>query len=564
MSIKLKLLSFILAIIIICSPLVSCKDSSLSNDTTTVSESDTTAPQEEENTYFKTVYPEVSVSKLKYTLSSADVESFDKKLEECEDLFYSNNKENETALKKALYELNSAAVYFETQVGIAYMLYNYNISDKTAQSNQYDSTIIYSEIHDKLWGFINAAIDENNSLTYVVVEFKEESFPFTVKYTLYDDPEPYFAQMLEIKNEILKYNRQATYEQVYDLYTEYIYASRMYAQAYGYDNYYDMANDVDYFRDYGKEEREQLREYVKKYLVPLYRVYRVKSDLLDSKLTASEFRLSEQYLENGYDTFSENLLFAYFNSLPSSSKDSMIEAFEKDRVMVGNNKNSFNGAFVKMIGNTPICYFHKSQTDLITISHELGHYYADTYHGNTAGLSYDLKETHSQTNTLLMFSYLNKKLNNKAFESAQVYSISNMLYQAISSAIKDEFDEIVFSDPRSHNYSIDRLNEIMEALIAEYDVADLSSNITTQLMTHWNRHGIEQVGYYISYTASFVVALQIYLKSLDDYDGAILDYKNVVEKIDWDNTFLKTISNVGLLSPLDEELYKMIVNENPY
>ena len=163
-----------------------------------------------------------------------------------------------------------------------------------------------------------------------------------------------------------------------------------------------------------------------------------------------------------------------------------------------------------------------------------------------------------------MLSYLNKKLDSRAFNSAQAFEISSMLYQTISSTIRDEFDEIVFSNPQSQNYSIEQLNQIMEDLIEEYDVSDISKTFTKQLMTYWNRLGTEQIAYQISYATSFVTALQIYLKSLNDYNEAVLCYQAIVEQIDKNSTFLKTISNAGLLSPLDEKLYEQIIDQKPF
>ncbi len=572
---KIKLVSFIIATTMVFSNFVSCyiPDSSkdiVSSDKTpnvTTSSEDLTDKNEssdilQSDMEFQTTYPEIFASTLKYTLSDSDTERFDKKLNECEQLFLSNKKENETKLKKALYELNSIKEFFDAQRNIAQLLYDCDLSDDTAKNNQYTSDEMYWDIHEKFWAFINSTITEDNVLEPTVREFEEKEFPLLL--TKEYDASSYALQMTQIKNDIRKYNRSATYEQAHKLYTQYIYASQMYAKAYGYDNYYDYQTDTSYNRDYGKEERELFREYVKKYLVPLYRKYNARSNWIDLFLTSKEFALSEEYLNNRYDSFSENLLLLYLESLPASTRECMLEVFEKDRIIIADNDNSFDSAYIKEIGNTPICYLHENRANLIDVSHEIGHYYTHSYQGNTDWISFDLRETHSQGNTLLMLSYLNKKLDSRAFNSAQAFEISSMLYQTISSTIRDEFDEIVFSNPQSQNYSIEQLNQIMEDLIEEYDVSDISKTFTKQLMTYWNRLGTEQIAYQISYATSFVTALQIYLKSLNDYNEAVLCYQAIVEQIDKNSTFLKTISNAGLLSPLDEKLYEQIIDQKPF
>jgi hypothetical protein len=108
----------------------------------------------------------------------------------------------------------------------------------------------------------------------------------------------------------------------------------------------------------------------------------------------------------------------------------------------------------------------------------------------------------------------------------------------------------------SYYASPDEIDQIMTDLIEEYGVADISANIQTQLMTFWHRQGLSSPGYYISYTASFVVAYQIYQLSLSDYEAAVNAYVALVEEIAEEDSFLDTIKNAGLASPFSEKMYQ--------
>ena len=161
---------------------------------------------------------------------------------------------------------------------------------------------------------------------------------------------------------------------------------------------------------------------------------------------------------------------------------------------------------------------------------------------------------HSTANSMLLYSYLSNKLNNDAIKSVEIYMAYNSVYQIVSSVIKDEFDEIIYtSDPSK--LTLDDFNCIMQDLIDKYDVSDLSSNMVSQLMTYWRRLGITYPMSNYCYATAMITSFQIYLKSKEDYSDACEIYRKIVEEADYMGAFIPTIVKAGLLTPYNENAY---------
>ena len=156
--------------------------------------------------------------------------------------------------------------------------------------------------------------------------------------------------------------------------------------------------------------------------------------------------------------------------------------------------------------------------------------------------------------TMLFYSYLSDILDSRAFKSAELYMVSNWVYQIISSVIKDEFDEIIYTSDVS-TLTLEDFERIMSELIDEYDVSDMSNNIVNQLMTYWRRHGIVYPVSNYCYATANITSLQIYIKSKDDYAAAIELYRKTAEEPIYKGDFLSTIVKAGLKTPYDKQTY---------
>ena len=498
-------------------------------------------------------YPSVSVSSFNFTLTDADLFRFAKKVTAARAIFDKGSAGNADEFEAVLYELLSLQAEIQTQCDVAYMLYLYDMSNDTAWDNYLYAFNLKEDAAAFFWAFYDDSKKYTHALSDVFREvvLREYEGRLVTKQPIADT---YERKMTELEGE---YNAikdsNAGDQEVFEVYKKYMVAAYGLAVNSESEHYYDYSSRHIYNRNDTSAQREALRKYTKEYLIPLCIALRDKSRDLDSQLSGSEFAMSDRYLKNPYDSFGENYLFRYFSSLPSSAGRAMREAFTKDRVFVGDKTDSYNSAMVYKVGNTPICYFHESELMLDTVAHELGHYYANVA-GEKEYYAYDLCEVHSTANAMLLYSYLSDELGDLAIRSTEYYLIYSWSYQMVMSVIKDEFDERIYArDPSG--LTLEDLQRIAQELIDEYSLKSLSGNAEEQLMTYWRRLGIAYPMSNYCYATAFVTALQIYLKSKDDYAAASEIYRRTVEEVCGKGDFVATIVNAGLTTPYDEATY---------
>lgn len=500
--------------------------------------------------------PDVLASKLTLpeTNNAIDAKA---RIRACEKVLRANKAEDAEKLKNYLIVAYKSFKTLYMQYRTAYLVYSTDVASKEAEQVYYDIYNLYLEVDDLFLAMLRYRNDSECVHAGMLDDFYKTLYEDVIYSKPGTKPSSNWAAMSEIKRKFLSYNSKGTAEQIIGLYTEFLAQSRSYAQAFGYDNYYEYVSDRVYDRNYGAKERERLREYVREYLIPLYIEWGAASDRSWGSLTLSEREASEALGNARFDSHTEDYLLSYFRSLPASLGEKMQSAIERDRIVFGESENALLSAYEVRVGDTPMCYFHEDMADLVTVSHEIGHYYNDLVNG-TGACSQDLIEVHSQSNTLLMLSFMSRAFDSAAVSDFVGFEVNDTIHRAIASTIRDEFEEIVFSDPNSDKYTVSDMRRVMQGLIEKYRVKEFSSEMADQLLLYWHSISLDSPGYRISYVASSVVSLQIYQKSLTDYDGALESYRRTVENIDRDNTFLGTLENAGLLSPFDEACFKKI------
>lgn len=496
---------------------------------------------------------EYAIDKLKFTLDDTYLSKLSRAFQKCLTLYKSKNINLADKLISTMYEMKSYWDEIERQKDIANLFRYYDVSDKKLQENYNRAYNASVTAHDTSWYLCDEAHAKTSVFSDVLINF------YNSNYTIVSGPKydvsTYRDRMDAIENEFLQFNTTGTADEVYEMYTEYLELSHKLAEAYGYDNYYEYATERIYERDYGKTEREAFREYVREYVVPLCKKLQSEYKEFDRTISRDDYYLSIDYDKNRYDSFGEDYLFSYFDSLPGNTGIIMKNAFEGNRILIGDQDNSYPTALVMMIGTVPYCYFHHENMDLTTVTHELGHYYADTVIDPFYKKSQDIMEVHSEGNVMLMFRYLSNTIDTPAFDSFVNYALYGMAYGAVYSAIRDEFAEIMFSDPNAPNYTIEEIGDVMAGLLEKYDATDISNQFTEQQMTYWHRLGLRHPVYDISYAVSFVVVYQLYCNSEYDYQAAAEQYCKIVTEMDLNSKFIKTVENAGLISPFKEEAY---------
>ena len=494
----------------------------------------------------------VFLKSLEPSISEADIRMVRDSIEQCKASCFAENKDA-ARFEEDLYAMKAALACIDSKRDAAKLLFDYDTLDAEAQENRRYAYEIYYQLHSEYWSAINEMQNHADDLLSVVQAFLEQEYPN--RRTLLFDNDAYLAQMDVLYSDFCTYNFEGTPQEIHGIYTEYLKAAQMYAESYGYENYYECETDWTYCRDYGRSERELFRTYVKQYIVPLYKEYDARSDEMYKKLGSFARYESDVYTHKAYDQFEENYIYMYLESLPSSIGDRMRDAFEKGYIVIGDRLGSLNTANVTDIGGMPVCYFCEEKLDLMSVSHELGHYCQNLIEDGAVGISYDMKEVCSQANTLLMLRYLREKIDRAAYDAFEIYEVSNLLYQTILETAKDEFDEIVFADPEAYTYTVEELTSIMEGLIEEYGIDEIGGSMEQYAKTYWHRQGLYQPAYRLSYATSALMAFQLYRIADGDYAAATEKYRLFVETVDTDSSFLVAIENAGLYSPFDEKMY---------
>lgn len=517
-------------------------------------ESATTSSKETQNPY-EVEYPKVSVRWMRYTLEKKDVEELKTSVEECRKIYASADETKKDDFLKSLSDVLKIFNYIETQRDIANVKYECDYKDEKAKKNYNEALVLREEASNIFFTFLTEANETGNPFADICEDFKNKYFPDAI--AAEGDYDGWWITTEKIVNEINSIKSTATDEEILELYKKYIFSANTYASCCYYDNYYEYAHREIYKRDYTSAEREDLRKYVKQYLVPLCYEIEEKSEKADAELSPNDYTISLWYGNSPYTNFDDNLISDYIKSLGVTGEKSMQTAFSENRIITSDSESARVNSTCFTVGDTPICYFHNSKTNLENTIHTLGYYYANL-HGKSEVVQ-DLSEVYGKANMLLFLSYTAGKLNSPAFDAYELFCVYNMLYQAISSAIHDEFNEIVFSMENVDSLTLEKIEEILTDLMTEYGVLDFGDSFKKQILTYWKRLGVTNVCYNISYVTSIVVALEIYQKSLIDYSVGVELYNLLVQNEFSNNMFVTPVVAIDLKSPFDEEAYKLAV-----
>ncbi len=505
----------------------------------------------EENGYTETVYPRISASTMKFTLSEEYMDEFYEKLEQCEEVFRGGAFEDKEKLKKLLYETNSYLRFIDTQYDIAYLIYYSDFTDTQALENYNYSHECYLDASSKFYEFIWLRKTVNNYLTATLKEFEDNELDLIAVDSNLDEISK------ERQNIITKYNSlefpdaESAKDEVYGIYIEYVKNSYDYARAYGYKNYYEYVCDG----DYTAKDKEAFREYVKEYLVPLCIEYRSGYKEFDKTLNAKEYALSVALDEQDYKIFNRELFYGYFDSLGGKVGSTMKEIFTHDRIVSPKGYDGYDIAFNHTVGNTELCYFPKV-TEIDAIATQSAYYCGNRLHGVTSD---ELGTLYAYSNMLVFIAYLDGKIDEKARDSYAYYKLYNHIYQIIGSTIKDEFDEIIYNNSKPGSISLAEMERYMELLIDEYRVVEYGGEkAAEQLRTYWSRRGIHDSCEMFRAAVSMCAALDIYAEATVDYEAAAKTFCFVMENVYSKRDFIGTMSMAGMNSPFREEFYTNI------
>ena len=526
------------------------EETSINEQNVTVTEAPvvTAAPTvSEEDSFLAAGRTELQVQKsyLNYILCEEDVAEFEAQLLLCEQLLQDGASYGDMEI--AVQTMEELQRRIQIQADIAMVLYHCNMQDAEARDNYLFSAEVLSEIKREKDLFLAELYNSGRYGRY----FQYYTDVWQKYYETYSGE----TAELEYRNAELLAEFNDLSEDEFEgkigaLYSEFVNNNNEIATKSGFANYYEYATYMLYMREYGREEREQLRQYAKNYIVPLYYASYEQYEAAYKEASEEDKNFISALLKDSYDSLETDYVKAYLQILPESCGAGMLHMFEEEAYIMPDNEDAWKGAYTTWVGAT-ICYYGPDCQQAFTMIHELGHYYAAA---NATAQSYDLMETQSQGNEMLFLTYLGTVLEPKTYESLRNYRLYHFIRLILMEIIMDEFEETIYGLPEQLDYTAEDFDKIMYDILESYGLAE--DEYTRDYVEFlWRNAGMSHPVYHLNYATSAIASLNLYCLSQEDFEAALEAYRIIQEEVDTDRNFLGTLEKAGMDSVFEEEAY---------
>ena len=324
------------------------------------------------------------------------------------------------------------------------------------------------------------------------------------------------------------------------------------ARLYGYDSYAEYAYTEIYNRDYTLSEIQEVYRQVKKVLVPLYEQItdRAGDDIYSlDELPASTgeeiLAAVEPYMDRVHPALGETFRFMREHHLYDIESTP-----NKNGVGYTIALPAYGSAF---IFNSP----YGGYQDWSTVIHEFGHF-NETFHAAESDLwsdfSIDVGEIHSQGLEVLFIEYAEELFGSKG-KGFGWNTLLSMVDSVLDGCLYDEFQAAIYDDP---DMTLEEMNVLFDKLSQEYGYPDRGKGEAY----FWVEvpHNFQQPMYYISYATSALSAIDLYLMSLEDREGAVETYMEL-SALGMTRPYKAAVKQVGLRSIFRSGTVEKLANE---
>ena len=375
----------------------------------------------------------------------------------------------------------------------------------------------------------------------------------------------------ELKMEYYKLPQDDTYmTATAELYMRAVELNKKMATLCGYEDYMTYAYSMGYDRDYTPADVEQMKAYVKKYIVPQLNMLWNQVSSMMEKMSMEDYRSFVTYLtaDLSYlgvvDTLGDGnaaikkSVEDYFSSLGEGVSDTYHSMWTDNHFIVANNAEiSREGAFSVYFDKLgyPLFYFGPGYQGTYTVIHEFGHCYAMSQSG-TMDIPMDLAEVHSQGNEWLYTAYLKGYMSAESYKLLVYYKMFSDLSSICNCLAVNEFEMYVYTHD---DYQAGDLDGVMIDIMKDMGIYDLFVELYADPVSYWHYVVVDNPGYYISYAMSLLPSIDLYCMSLEDYNKATAAYLNICTVGEYD-TFLGTLERAGISSPFEEKAYSDLID----
>lgn len=534
---------------------------------TTVEETTEEETTEEETTEEETTVKgqlagyrgEISLSidqvKEMYTLTDEYFETALAKLAEFEELAIIG--EDSEAVDAIYEEFEDMFFHIETQVNIATLIYYYNTTVEETNAAYLNATEKYGDMYNAYVESCKKVYENSPIRDELFADWTEEDIAELFAYSSeIQDLNQRNEELLVELNDLLEadfYDRSA------EIYAEIVTNNNRIAELNGYDNYYDYASTEIYGRDYTREDIAQFSDSV-------WKTFFKNMNTLSNGWMEAYYGLSNvkarkvlSFIESPFDRQTKNYLQSYIDSYEGSMHEGLSHMFENKNVLFADSRNSHQSAFQLYLTELekPFCLFGSNGQSTSTIAHEMGHYYAALYNPDVS--SYDLAETQSQSNELLLLKFLEGEFSADIYEVIKGYTMYNFAVQSVVCVIIDEFERAVYDLESVEGYTSEDFDAIMAEVCMKYGGVEMLSQNVVDMNQYWRQVATNSPVYYISYAVSMVASLSLYATAEEDEAAAREIYRILIEETEENETFMSAVERSGLDNPFLYETFTKIM-----
>jgi len=373
--------------------------------------------------------------------------------------------------------------------------------------------------YEAIWEDTSFAKYEYNGETYTYDDIIGEKGDLLFDEEGYDVYIDVYAQCLKLIN-----------EKAGNIYLQLLSIRNQIAKLCGYETYSDYADKEVFSRNYADDlpvliaaAKEIGYEYYYDYLEAENRLPELSLTAQELLETCKTFLAGiSPYVDEAYDYFLENKLYS-----------------------IGSGDERTDIALTSEFINWPpvILYKqYKQSFDLFQMAHEMGHYIdcfrtvsPDPVFNNG---DYAVFEIHS-TGLQLLSSKNVSVIFPDDYDALTAYDVLELLSYITDGCIVDEFERTVYSNP---DMTLDEINQLYLEINACYDTTYPGQ----EYEWIYTNHIFTLPQYYANYAASGFASLQLYLESLDDYEGAVSKWESIIDLSGYEYSYSDVLELSGL------------------
>lgn len=352
----------------------------------------------------------------------------------------------------------------------------------------------------------------------------------------------------EMRASTSKYTLEAYLKEGLSLFKdEYAPACNELASLYSYNSYQDYAYESTYFRKYKSNQASSLVSLIKEKIVPLYKEmdYSKYSEEAQAFIKLAEkecFALSSLNLGVQMDEYASKMGKVY--------ADNYTHLFSDGYYIFSNKENSNNVAVTYPLKsvNDGLCYFGNKYQAVNDLTHEFGHFLANSINKESANKSFDINETFSQGNEMLFASFLMNNYQSESLKGVGESLLKNLELMLLGYSYAVEVENYLFD-----NYKTKTIDELYSGMSSIYD----SYGTSKLRKDYWFGPVLINTCYYSSYLTSAVESLELFSMAQSDFKAAKNTYISLISQVE-NLDEVEAWKKAGLPSPFEASMIENI------